>query len=497
MKGPGNESNVSENGDNMVGITSYGVYIPWLRMDRKVIASAMGWYSPVGLQGEKAVAGYDEDSVTMAVAAGMNCLKDLEREEIDGLYFATTTSPYRERQDASIVASALDLNPDMRTADFTDSTKAGTTALISGCDAINAGSMKKLLLCASDCRMGKMSSLQEQVYGDASAAFLIGDTNVIASLEGWYSISYDFVGHWRADSDKFDRTWEDRFIRDAGYTRLLPEAISGLLGKYDLKITDFAKVVYTCPYTREHAAIGKQLGAVPTQLQDHMLNSVGDSGAAYPLVMLAAALEEARPGDKILVASFGNGSDALWLTVTDEIERTRDRSGVREYLDSRQELANYEKYVSFRNIVPVERGIRGEEIAFTQMSTLWRERRTVLGLCGARCKRCGTPQYPYNRVCVKPGCGAIDEMEYYRFSDKRGNLFTYTGDNLAFTPNPPQIYGVIDFDGGGRYWFDLTDCELESIKVGIPVEMTFRRKYLDEARGISGYFWKATPRMAQ
>ncbi len=341
-----------------------------------------------------------------------------------------------------------------------------------------------------------MSSSQEQAYGDASAAFLIGASNVIASLEGSYSISYDFMGHWRAEGDRFDRTWEDRFVRDAGYTRLLPEVISGLLKKYDLNMADFSRVVYTCPYAKEHAAIGKQIGADPSRIQDHMLNSVGDSGAAYPLVMLAAALGEAKPGDKILVASFGNGSDALWLTVTDEIERTRDRSGVREYLDSRQELANYEKYVSFRNIVPLERGIRGEEIAFTQVSTLWRERRTVLGLCGARCKRCGTPQYPYNRVCVKPDCGAIDEMEYYRFSDKRGNLFTYTGDNLAFTPNPPQIYGVIDFDGGGRYWFDLTDCELESLEIGMPVEMTFRRKYLDEARGISGYFWKATPRRA-
>jgi len=427
----------------------------------------------------------------------MDCLKGFEREKIDGLYFATTTSPYRERQDASIAASALDVSADIRTADFTDSTKAGTTALISACDAIKAGSMNNLLLCASDCRLGKMSSFQEQAYGDASAAFLIGDSKVIASLEGSHSISYDFVGHWRAEGDKFDRTWEDRFIRDAGYARLLPEAISGLLKKYELDISDFAKIIYACPYAKEHAAIGKQIGADPSRIQDHMLNSVGDSGAAYPLLMLAAALEEAKPADKILIASFGNGSDALCLTVTDEIEKARDRRGARGYLGSKQELANYEKYVSFRNIVPVEKGIRGEEIAFTQLSTLWRERQTVLGLCGAICKRCGTPQYPYNRVCVKPDCGAIDEMEYYRFSDKRGKLFTYTGDNLAFTPNPPQIYGVIDFDGGGRYWFDLTDCELESIKVGIPVEMTFRRKYLDEARGISGYFWKATPRMAQ
>jgi uncharacterized OB-fold protein len=319
---------------------------------------------------------------------------------------------------------------------------------------------------------------------------------VIATFKGSYSISYDFAGHWRGESDKFDRAWEDRFIRDEGYTKFIPEAISGLLKKYELNIADFAKVVYVCPYAREHAAIGKKLGIDPSRIQDNMLTSVGDTGTAYSLMMLVTALEEAKSGDKILVAGFGNGSDALFFEVTDGIEKERDRRGIKEHLASKQDLDNYEKYINFRDMMVVEKGIRGEEIAFTQLSTLWRERRVVLGLCGSKCKRCGTPQYPYNRVCVNPNCGAIDELEYYRFSDKKGKLFTYTGDNLAFSPTPPAIYGVVDFDGGGRYWFDLTDCTLDSLRVDTPIEMSFRRKYLDERRGISGYFWKATPRLA-
>ena len=84
-------------------------------------------------------------------------------------------------------------------------------------------------------------------------------------------------------------------------------------------------------------------------------------------------------------------------------------------------------------------------------------------------------------------------MEDYIFSDKGGTLFTYTGDLLAFTPNPPAIYGFVDFNGGGRYWFDITDADLEAVKVDMPVEMSFRRKYLDENSGIHGYFWKAVP----
>lgn len=84
-------------------------------------------------------------------------------------------------------------------------------------------------------------------------------------------------------------------------------------------------------------------------------------------------------------------------------------------------------------------------------------------------------------------------MEPYRFSDKRGKVFSFTGDLLAFTPNPPGIYAVIDFDGGGRYWFDVTDCDLESMKIGTPVEMSLRRRYVDERGGIVGYFWKTVP----
>ncbi|MDY7018623.1 MAG: OB-fold domain-containing protein [Chloroflexota bacterium] len=480
----------------MVGITSYGAFVPWLRINRKTIASAMGWFGAMPSPGEKAVANYDEDSITMAVASGIDCLSDFRREEIGGLYFATTTSPYRERQDAGLISLALDLETAIRTADFTDSPKAGTTALLSGCDAVKSGAINNLLVCAADCRLGKAGGAQEQAFGDGAAAFLIGDKNVAASLEGSYSLSHDFMGHWRGENDKFDRTWEDRFIRDVGYTKFIPQAILGLVKKYNLNIKDFAKIVYPCLYAREYQSIAKAIGASPEQIQEEILSTVGDTGTAYPLMMLVAALESAKPGDKILVVSYGNGCDALFFQVTDNIEKIKNKRGLKKYLASKQELNNYEKYLAFRGILPVEKGIRGEEIAFTQLSTLWRERKSIMALCGAKCKRCGTPQYPYQRVCVNPDCGAIDEMEYYRFSDKTCKLFTYTGDHLAFSPNPPAIYGLLDFDGGGRNWSDITDCELESVKVGMPLEMTFRRKYLDEARGHSGYGWKATPRLA-
>ncbi|MBC8511639.1 MAG: OB-fold domain-containing protein, partial [Dehalococcoidia bacterium] len=293
--------------------------------------------------------------------------------------------------------------------------------------------------------------------------------------------------------ETFEHAWEDRFIRDAGYSKIIPEAISGLLKKYNLTIQDFSKVIYPGLYPREHAAIAKRLGADPSQIQDSMVATMGDSGSASPLMMLVAALEQAKPGDRIMVVSFGNGSDALFFKVTDKIGKLKSRRATEKHLASKKELSSYERYLAFRKIAPMETGLRGEESASTSMSLLFRARKMILALCGSKCKRCGTPQFPPQRICVNPDCGAVDEMEDYCFSDKNGILFTYTGDNLAASIDPPAIYGMVDFEGGGRNWFDLTDCDLESVKVGMPVEMTFRRKYLDEARGVHGYFWKATP----
>lgn len=476
----------------MIGITSFGAYVPRYRLTRKTITSAIGWLNSSGVPGEKAVANYDEDSVTMAVAAAIDCLHDAKRNSLDGMFLASVTAPYKERQNAGIAATALDLRPETRTADFTSSTKAGTAALLAGCDAVKAGSAKTLLVCASDCRVGKPGSMEEANYGDGAAAFLIGDSGVIASLEGNFSVSYDFTDRWRAEDEKFVHTAEDRWIRDEGYTKFIPQAVSGLMKKHGLAAKDVAKVIFPCIYTREHAAIGKTLGLGANQIQQEMLTTVGDAGTAHPLMMLVAALEEAKAGDKIIVASYGNGADALLFQVTADIEKAKNRRGIKKHLASKKELTNYEKYLSFRNVLPVEKGIRGET-GPTQLTLVWRDRKGIMALYGSKCKRCGTPQYPSQRICVNPGCGATDEMEPYPFADKKARLFSYTSDSLAFSLSPPEIYGVIDFDGGGRFILDVTDAESEALKVDTPVEMTFRRRYTDDIHGICGYFWKATP----
>ncbi|MDY6880590.1 MAG: zinc ribbon domain-containing protein [Thermodesulfobacteriota bacterium] len=480
----------------MVGICSYGGYVPRYRLDRKTIFGAMGWMNQGNIanaRGEKAVANFDEDSVTMAVAAAIDSLNGMDREKVEALYFASTSMPFKERLNAGIITAALGLNDHVRAADYTGGLKAGTTALLSALDGAESKRLNNIVVCSSDCRLGKPASAQEMIFGDAAAALVIGSDNVIAEFKGSYSTTYDFVDHYRGETAKFDRQWEDRWIRDLGLDQFIPEVVRGLLEKYSLNIADFAKVVYPCHYGAERKKLDKILGIAPEVDQDNLLGQIGETGTAQPLVMLVNALEEAKPGDKILVVGYGSGCDALYFEVTEDINNKNGNRGISGSLANRAELDRYEKYLVWRNILPADAGMRSEEDLWTRWSVLWRKRKAVLGLWGTKCQKCGTPQYPPQVICANPDCGAVDQMDEFLFSDKIGHIISFTGDSLAASYNPPAIYGQIQFDVGGRYFFDFTDCKLEEVEVGMPVSMSFRRKYFDEKRDISGYFWKAIP----
>jgi hydroxymethylglutaryl-CoA synthase len=483
---------------DMVGITSYGAYIPWYRLQRKAIFAAMGWYSPftAGLaKGEKAVSNHDEDGLSMAVNAGANCLNGLAfASKVDGLYLASTTLPYAERMNASIAATALDLKSEVCASDVTGGLKSGTTALISALDAVTAGRSKQSLVLATDTRLGKPGGAYEYVFGDAAAAILVGNENVIAEFKGSLSLSYDFADQRRMAGDKFNRNWEERWIRDAGISKILPEAIMGAAQKYGVMPNTITKLLIGLP--ADMSGMGKKMMLTPEQFGDPMANTVGDCGAALAPLMLAAALENAKPGDKLVLVGFGSGADLLLFEVTEEINKLPARRAVKACLANRKELTSYEKYRVFSGIGEVETGIRGEAPAPTALSVLWKDRRAILGQVGSKCKACGTPQFPPQRVCANPACKAVDKMEPYKFSDKTGKLFTFTGDMLAFTYDPPALYGMVDMDGGGRMWIDFTDVDMRDMKVEMPVELSFRRKYLDKGRGIAGYCWKAVPVVA-
>ncbi len=471
----------------MVGITSVGAYVPVYRLNRDEIARMWGSRSAGG---SKAVAGYDEDTVTMAVAAVLDCLNS-GGAGVNGLSLATTTAPYKEKLSAAIVASVADLPEECHTADFTDSLRAAAAALKSAMDAVNADPSRHVMVVAADSRQGAAKGTLEQTLGDGAAALTIGSDKVIAELEGSYSIFNDFTDIWRTDEDRFPRSAEGRFIDEVGYLPTMQSAITGLMKKYELNMSDITIFVYYASDARQHAALARRLKLEKTQVQDPLYNDIGNTGTAAAFLMLAAALEKAKADDRILLVNYGDGADAFILRVTDEIKNFQKKPVISPQLPGKT-VISYGQYLTWKNLVPVEASTLPERSAISLQSR-WRERRAIAALYGAKCKKCGAPQISQigqtPRVCVN--CQAKDEFEPYKFSDKKATLFSYTIDHLQPTLNPPGVNGVIDFDGGGRMIVELTDCNIEKVRVGMMVEMTFRKMFT--SRGIHNYFWKAKP----
>jgi hydroxymethylglutaryl-CoA synthase len=468
----------------MVGITSFEAYVPAYRLSRDGISKFWGTRS---LGGERAVAKYDEDSLTMAVAATLGCIKR-SKLQADGVFFASTTSPYKEKQAAALLAAAADLSREIRTADFSDSLRGGTIALNAAVDAVKSGTSENIIVAAADCRMGEGKSQFEQLLGEGAVAIAIGKDNVLASVEGSYSVSSEMMDWWRLEGDTFTRSWEERFVITEGYLKTMGQVISGIMEKYRLTPKDFSKVVCYGPDSRSHALLARQLGFdMATQVQDTLFSAIGNTGAAALPMMVVAALDKAGPGDLILVANYGDGGDALILKVTEKVKSLKGSQGMKTLSGGKIPIS-YERYLNWRNLVPLQEISRPPSPP-PSITCLWRESRNVLALYGTKCRHCGYPQYPAQRVCAN--CQTKDQFDDYKFSDKKGTVVTYTIDYLTTNREAPAVVGIVDFEGGGRMMCEITECQPTQIKVGMPVEMCFRKIGLKG--GFQNYFWKARP----
>ncbi len=465
----------------MADILSFGAYVPLHRLGRQVMGEA--WAVPA-VPGERAVANADEDSLTMAVAAGLDCLVGVDPNTIDSLYFATTTSPYQEKQGAAIIAAALDLRRDIFTADFTDSVRAATVALRAAVDAVSSGSARRVLVVAADVRLGEPETMWEQLLGDGAGAVLVADQG-FASIHHFVSMAGDILGPWRRAEDRYLRSFEAKVDTEYGYARNTVQAAKSALEQAGISPTEVSKAVVVALDPRSHAGVARALGLDPARLQDTLFLSTGNTGAAHVLMMMAGAIESAAAGDRLLVANYGDGSDAFLLDVKSSPPAADGRRGLAGYLAWRRALPNYTEYARFRRLVEREEPeVRSSPVIY------WRDAQQELNFHGARCKACGTVQYPIPRVCTE--CGAKDNLEDVKLAH-RGAVFTFTLDHLSagvYLNNPiPRV--VVDLEGGGRVFLEMTDCDPKEVRVGMPVELTFRR--LHEGAAFHNYYWKCRP----
>jgi len=466
----------------MAGIIKCGAYIPLFRLGKETT----GWDQKI----EKAVANFNEDSITMGVAAAFDCLGEMDRNLIDGLFFATTTCPYGEKLGAATLAVACDLRREIVTADYANSLRSGTLALRAAVDAVNAGSLNSVLVVVSDHRVPMPGTEFEPVFGDGAAAFLIGHMEEAAQIESQFSISDEMLDVWRPWDERFVYSWEDRFILTEGYLRVMSQVISQFLEKQELSIEDFSKVVFYAPDSRRLRQLAKMLGIkMDEQVQDPLLDRMGNTGAAFAPMLLCSALEGANPGERILLASYGNGADVLLLRTTDQISHIAGKRGMKGHLKTKKILSSYDQYLQWRGLSNVRGGGRRPQPRPPSAASIWREQDNNIRFHGVKCLQCGYVQYPKQRVCTN--CHAKDQFESVRFSDKKAEVFTYSMDYVTPHPNRPQVISVINFVGGGRTILLMTDYEMEEIQVGMPLEMTFRK--LHTLGGIHNYSWLCMP----
>lgn len=482
----------------MIGITAYGGYIPRLRLSRRAVVETNGWAAP-GLRsqgkGERSMCNWDEDSVTMAVEAARDALRGA-RSGVRALHLASTSLPFADRQNAGIVVEALDLGPDIETLDVTSSQRAGTSGLIAALKALPAGGGSTLFV-ASENRRSKAAGGQELSFGDGAAALLLGTEGVIAELRASHSTAVDFIDHYRGQTREFDYVWEERWIRDEGYMKLVPSAVRPALEAAGLSPAQVDHFILPNPGGRVGRSVAKALGIPEAAVRDTLHATCGDTGAAHALVMLVDALEQAKPGQWILVAGFGQGCDALVFRTTEALAATLADAprplGIRGHLARGRTETNYAKFLAFNGLVERDKGMRAELDNQTALTQLYRRRRMLTGLVGGRCTACGTCQFPKTNVCVNPDCGAFGTQEDHRFADSAARILTWSADHLTYSPDPPAHYGMVEFAEGGRFLANFTDVEPGSVAVGMPMRMMFRVKDYDDNRGFRRYFWKATP----
>ena len=325
----------------MAGITGYGSYLPYNSLERSALGAG---------KGERTVASYDEDSVSMAVEAGRDAVRG--GREIETLIFATTSPPYAEKLNAATIAAALDLPRSARALELGSSTRMGLGALLAGADAAAGGG--RALVVAADVVIGAPGGARESGGGDGAAAFVTGpDSQAIARFIGRASATTEILDVWRLPSDAFAKQWEERF----GAETLGPIAVdtatralkSAGIGPADLKT-----VVLDGTNARAVAFVPEALRLKPEQVADPMLASVGRAGAAHAGLVLARALDRATPGDKILVLCSADGCDAVVLEVTEKLAAARPVYSVDRWLGAKRAGLPYNTYLKWRGILPFE-----------------------------------------------------------------------------------------------------------------------------------------------
>jgi hydroxymethylglutaryl-CoA synthase len=457
------------------GITGYGAYLPYRRLDLQEVAGVAGGG---GRKGQRTVASFDEDATTMAVEAARNAIRSAQSAgavDVRSVWFCTVAPPYLDRTNANTVHAALRLDRSIPAYDVLGSVRSAFGALRAAMSSEGTA-----LAVASDLRSGLPGGPDEAYFGDGAGAILVGDdTNggaVVAEVLSWASVS----------GDVRSKVWEERFGEEH-YTVAARQTLEDALDRAGLTLAEIDRFLVTGTHGRAVRTVAGRTGAKVDPSLDELSSRAGVLGAAHPYVVLTAALEKAAPGEVIALVGLADGAETLLLRTTDAIAghrqvRTDGTDRTARTVDAQLDAGapvSYGRYLSWRNLLPVEPPRRPEP-ARVSATAAGRSVDWKFGLVGSRSGE--------GEVSMPP---AIGDPERSPMADVVGTVKTFTVDRLSYTPSPPLVFAVVDFDGGGRLPVELTDVDATDVQVGDRVEMVFRR--LSTADGIHNYFWKGRP----
>jgi 3-hydroxy-3-methylglutaryl CoA synthase/uncharacterized OB-fold protein len=457
------------------GIVSWSAYLPYRRLDRSEIAPVAG---QGGGKGTRTVAGYDEDSTTMGVEAARLATRDAGVVPAQVL-FATTTPAYADKTNATAVHAALRLPASTAAFDMGLSPRSAIGALL-----LTLDSVQPALVVSADERTGLAGSVEEAMQGDAGCAFVVageGDATLVAEFLGRASVTDEYVERWRAPGELRTKVWDERFTEVASVP-LAVEAWNTALASAGLTAGDVTRAAVAAPVQRVARSVGGKLDGV--QVIDDLTSTVGIAGAAYPGLLLVALLEASQPGEVIALVSAADGADVLLFRATDAIAAYRPVRSLAAQVAVGHAIP-YGKFLAWKGVLPLEPPRRPEPQRVSATAAA-RNVDWKFAFIGSKEHDTGVVHVPPARVS-RDGAHT-DEMDPTPLADQRGTIATFTVDRLAYSPSPPIVFAVVDFDGGGRLPVELTDVDESEVAIGMRVEMTFRKLFT--ADGIANYFWK-------
>ncbi len=463
-----------------IGIAAVGGYLPQLRLDRRQAARELAWSGlAMPRKGHRAVAGWDEDPLTMALEAA----RGLVGTPPQVLRFASTSAFFTDRAQSALLLEALALPASVRTADHAGSRRAGTSALL---DALLGG--REEVVAAAEKRDTQPGSAAQLAYGDGAAAIRTGP-HPAARLVGHASLTSDFVDRYTSRGHPTPYAYEERFVRDTAVEKLLVPAIAAACAAAGIAPEALAHVACVEPVGNCWKAVAKRLRCAAPNHCELLTDAAGDLGAAHPLFALALALAAAKPGDFVLLVGFGSGVDALVFEVTATIPGASETEAL---LAEGEVIREFTRFLNLTGAIALDWGMRAEFEQKAQATVLERVGRDTIGFIGGR-DSTGNVQFPKSAIPVNPAIDGPEVLEDVRLADGEATIISVTADRLNFSPDPPFDFGLVQFENGARVLMEMVDRPAVGFRVGDRVRMRLRIKSQNARLGFRTYFWKAAP----